>query len=101
MDYADPIQSLQILTSTNNSNMGHYNSRTYDQAIQHVEGTDALNKSARYQDLIKAAKTAMTDQAVTPLYEAHTSTLVNPKVKGVIYNKFNGSADYRQAYIAD
>ncbi|WP_414966218.1 ABC transporter substrate-binding protein, partial [Lactiplantibacillus plantarum] len=45
MDYADPIQSLQILTSTNNSNMGHYNSRTYDQAIQHAEGTDALNKS--------------------------------------------------------
>ncbi|WP_418611159.1 peptide ABC transporter substrate-binding protein [Levilactobacillus brevis] len=101
MDYADPIQSLQILTSTNNSNMGHYNSRTYDQAIQHAEGTDALNKTARYQDLIKAAKTAMTDQAVTPLYEAHTSTLVNPKVKGVIYNKFNGSADYRQAYVAD
>ena len=99
MDYADPIQSLQILGSTNNSNMGHYHSKTYDQALAAAEGKDALKPTQRYQDLVKAAKTAMTDQAVTPLYDARTNILVNPKVKGVVYNQFDGSADYRAAYV--
>jgi oligopeptide transport system substrate-binding protein len=101
MDNADPIQSLQILASTNNSNMGHYDSKTYDRAITHAEGVDALKPTARYQDLLTAAKTALTDQAVTPLYEARTNTLVNPQIKGVVYNKFNGSLDYQHAYVTD
>lgn len=101
MDYADPIQSLQILQSANNSNMGHYDSKAYDGALKAAEGTDALNKTARYQDLVAAAQTALKDQAVTPLYESRTSSLVNPKIKGVVYNKFNGDADYRTAYVAN
>ena len=99
MDFADPIQSLQILGSTNNSNMGHYDSEAYDQALTAAEGSDALNSTQRYQDLVKAARTAMTDQAVTPLYDARTSTLVTPEIKGVVYNKFNGQPDYRTAYV--
>jgi len=99
MDFADPIQSLQILGSTNNSNMGHYDSATYDRALNAAEGNDALQSTQRYQDLVKAARTVMTDQAVTPLYDARTSTLVDPNIKGVVYNKFNGSADYRTAYV--
>ncbi|MGX6427797.1 peptide ABC transporter substrate-binding protein [Levilactobacillus yonginensis] len=101
MDYADPIQSLQILESTNNSNMGHYDSKTYDQALNASEGRDALKSTARYTDLVKAAQTAANDQAVTPLYEGRTGTLVNSKIKGVVYNKFNGSADYTHAYVGD
>ncbi|MFD1454095.1 peptide ABC transporter substrate-binding protein [Levilactobacillus lanxiensis] len=101
MDNADPIQSLQILSSTNNSNMGHYSNKTYDQALTKSEGVDALKPTARYQDLLTAARTALRDQAVTPLYEARTNTLVNPKIKGVVYNKFNGSPDYQHAYVTD
>ncbi|MFC6207237.1 peptide ABC transporter substrate-binding protein [Levilactobacillus tongjiangensis] len=101
MDYADPIQSLQILESTNNSNMGDYDSKTYDQALNASEGRDALKSTARYTDLVKAAQTAAKDQAVTPLYEGRTGTLVSPKIKGVVYNKFNGSADYTHAYVGD
>lgn len=101
MDYADPIQSLQILESTNNSNMGHYDSKAYDQALNASEGRDALKSTARYADLVKAAQTAAKDQAVTPLYEGRTGILVNPKIKGVVYNKFNGSADYTHAYVSD
>ncbi|MDT7013398.1 peptide ABC transporter substrate-binding protein [Levilactobacillus namurensis] len=99
MDFADPINSLEILESTNNSNMGHYRSTTYDNALKAAEGADALKPAQRYQDLVKAAKTAMTDQAVTPLYDARTSILADPNVKGVVYNKFNGQADYRTAYV--
>ncbi len=101
MDYADPIQSLQILESKNGSNMGHYTSKAYDQALANSEGKDALNQTARYAELVKAAQTAAKDQAVTPLYEGRTGTLVNPKLKGVVYNKFNGNADYRLAHIAN
>lgn len=100
MDYADPIQSLQILESTNNSNMGHYSSKAYDGALAAAEGIDALKPTARYADLVKAAHIALKDQAVTPLYEGRTGVLVNPKLKGVVYNQFNGSADYRTASVA-
>lgn len=99
MDFADPIQSLQIITSDNNSNMGHYQSQAYDRAIKLAEGPDALKANARYHDLVTAAQTALKDQAVTPLYEGRTSSLVNPNLRGVTYNQFNGIADYRTAYL--
>ncbi|WP_047998673.1 peptide ABC transporter substrate-binding protein [Lactiplantibacillus herbarum] len=99
MDYADPSQSLTILTGDSNSNMGHYQSKTFDQAMQDADGKDALNATARYQDLVKAAQTAANDQAVTPLYDGRSHVLVNSKLKGVTYNNFSGAADYRTAYV--
>ena len=99
MDFADPSQALTILTSTSNSNMGHYHSATFDQAMQAADGKDALNPTARYQDLLKAEKLAMHDQAVTPLYEGRSQLLVKSKLKGVVTNEFSGAMDYRTAYV--
>lgn len=99
MDFADPSQSLTILTGDSNSNMGHYQSKAYDQAMQAADGPDALNATKRYQDLVQAAKTALTDQAVTPLYEGRSHLLVKSHLKGVIYNNFSGAANYRTAYV--
>lgn len=99
MDFADPSQALTILTSKSNSNMGHYQSKPYDQAMVAAEGTDAMTPTTRYQDLVKAAKTAMTDQAVTPLYEGRSHILVKSRVKGVVYDKFSGDMNFRTAYV--
>ncbi|BDZ29601.1 peptide ABC transporter substrate-binding protein [Lactiplantibacillus sp. WILCCON 0030] len=99
MDFADPSQALTILTSKSNSNMGHYHNSAYDQAMTDADGKDALNAPARYQDLVQAAKTAMQDQAVTPLYEGGSNVLIKPHLKGVVINKFSGAMNYRTAYI--
>ena len=99
MDFADPTQALTILTSDSNSNMGHYQSGTYDAAMNAADGKDAMNDSARYQDLVKAAKTATNDQAVTPLYESRSRMLVNSDLHGVVYNKFSGALDFRTAFV--
>ncbi|RMW42523.1 peptide ABC transporter substrate-binding protein [Lactiplantibacillus pentosus] len=99
MDFADPSQSLTILTSDSNSNMGHYQSKSYDRAMQAAEGIDALNATKRYQDLVQAGKIALNDQAVTPLYEGRSSILVKSHLQGVVYNNFSGAANYRTAYV--
>ncbi|PWG00438.1 peptide ABC transporter substrate-binding protein [Levilactobacillus bambusae] len=99
MDFADPSQALTILTSDSNSNMGHYSSQTYDADMAKADGSDANNAPARYQDLITAEKTALKDQAVTPLYEGGSHILVKPTVHGVVSNKFNGNLDFRTAYM--
>lgn len=99
MDFADPTQALTILTSDSNSNMGHYQSKAYDTAMNTADGKDALNNTARYHDLAKAAQTAGKDQAVTPLYESRSRMLVKSSLHGVVYNKFSGAMDFRTAYV--
>ncbi|WP_412989351.1 peptide ABC transporter substrate-binding protein [Pediococcus siamensis] len=99
MDFADPSQVLTILTSSSNSNMGHYQSKAYDTAMNAAAGADATNSSVRYQDLMQAAQTALKDQAVTPLYESRSRLLVKSNLHGVIYNKFSGALDFRQAFV--
>lgn len=99
MDFADPSRALTILTSSSNSNMDHYRSKAYDQLMDQADDHDALNATARYQDLVQAAKRATKDQAGVPLYEGSMNLLVKPNLKGVIYNNFSGVADYRTAFL--
>lgn len=99
MDFADPSRGLTILTSSSNSNMGHYQNKRYDQLMQQADGSDALNPTKRYQDLVQAAKLATTDQAGVALYEGRSNLLVKPKLKGVVYNNFSGVPSYRTAYV--
>jgi len=67
--------------------------------VAKADGSDAMNTTARYQDLVKAAKTAMQDQAVTPLYEGRSHILVKSHLKGVVYNQFSGDMNFRTAYV--
>ncbi|WP_353989598.1 peptide ABC transporter substrate-binding protein [Pediococcus argentinicus] len=99
MDFADPDQSLTILTSHSNSNMGHFKNKTFDNLMTKADGTDALKDSDRYNDLLQAAKIVAKEQAVTPLYEGRTHVLVNPRLKGVVFNNFSGAMNFRTAYV--
>ncbi|RRK10944.1 peptide ABC transporter substrate-binding protein [Lactiplantibacillus garii] len=99
MDFADPSRALTILTSSSNSNMGHYNNKAFDQLMKKADDVDALNVTKRYQDLVQAAKRATKDQAGVSLYEGSTNMLVKSNLKGVVYNNFSGVASYRTAYL--
>ncbi|MFT8908957.1 MAG: peptide ABC transporter substrate-binding protein, partial [Lentilactobacillus diolivorans] len=96
-DFADPITFLTLFTSNNSENNGKWSNSTYDQLIKRSNTTDALKPKQRYQDLIQADKILSENQGVTPIYQNNTTDLVNPKLKGVVYDKINGHYDFKSA----
>lgn len=98
-DFADPISFLSQFTSTNPENNGKWRNQAFDQAIKDSNNKDANNATKRWQDLINAEKILATDQGITPIYQANGIDLVNPKLKGVVYDRINGHYDYRTAYL--
>ncbi|WP_412936328.1 peptide ABC transporter substrate-binding protein [Lactiplantibacillus plantarum] len=99
-DFNDPISHLQIMTNNSGYNYGKYNSSTYNALVNKAQNQDANDTSARWQDMIKAEKTIMKDQGITPLYQTVYSYLQNPKVKGIIHNTAGTQWNYKYAYIA-
>lgn len=98
-DFADPYTFLQIFPSDSAQNHTGWSKQKYDQAI-----TDSLNKDAaapqkRWADLIKANQILMKEQVVTPVYQNNNEDLVNPRLKGVNYNRINGHYMYKKAYL--
>ncbi|KRK88654.1 peptide ABC transporter substrate-binding protein [Lentilactobacillus sunkii] len=98
-DFADPISFLSQFTSDNPENNGKWSNKEFDQAIEDSNNKDANNATKRWQDLINAEKILATDQGITPIYQANGIDLVNPKLKGVVYDRINGHYDYRTAYL--
>lgn len=99
-DFADPISFISIMTSNNSENNGKWSNKAFDAAINRSNNQDANNPTKRWQDLIDAEKTLASDQGLTSLYQSNGLDLVNPKLKGVIYDRINGHYDYRNAYLA-
>lgn len=100
-DFADPYTFLQIFPSDSAQNHTGWQNEAYDQAITDSLDKNAANKTARWNDLVKAEKILMKDQVVTPIYQQNNEDLVNPKLKGISYNQINGHYSYKTAYIAN
>ncbi|WP_263852135.1 ABC transporter substrate-binding protein [Lactiplantibacillus pentosus] len=98
-DFADPISFLSMFTSDNSENNGKWSSSAFDSDIENSNTRDANNAKARWNDLISAEKTLAKDQGITSLFQSNGIDLVNPKLKGVIYDRINGHYDYRNAYL--
>lgn len=99
-DFNDPISHLQIMTANSGYNYGKYNSSTYNALVDKAQNQDANNVNARWQDMLKAERTIMQDQGITPLYQTVYSYLQNPSVKGIIHNTAGTQWNYKYAYIA-
>ncbi|WP_318767031.1 peptide ABC transporter substrate-binding protein [Lactiplantibacillus carotarum] len=99
-DFNDPISHLAIMTSNSGYNYGKYDSSTYNALVKKAQNQDANNADARWQDMLKAERTIMQDQGITPLYQTVYSYLQNPKVKGIIHNTAGTQWNYKYAYIA-
>lgn len=98
-DFNDPISFLELLTSDNGLNVGHYKSTTYDQLIAKAEGEDATKPEQRWQDLLTAAQLVNREQAVTPLYQSVYPDLMRHTIKGVIHNTAGTQWNYKYASI--
>lgn len=97
-DFADPISDLGIMTSTNDYNFGKWTNSTYDQAIKTANSTTSTSK--RWAALSKAEKTIGEDQGVAPLSQNVIAQMVNPKLKGLVYNTAGINYNFKSAYMA-
>lgn len=98
-DFTDPISFLSLFTSDNSYNNGRYNSSTYDTAIKNATGKDANNETARWNDMVTAEKTLMTDQGIAPIYQQAEAHLTRTSLKGIIYNTAGSQYNYKYMYV--
>ncbi|MFD0898636.1 peptide ABC transporter substrate-binding protein [Loigolactobacillus binensis] len=99
-DFGDPITFMDLLTSTNSYNNGKWRNASYDKNVSASKNANAANPDARWQNLLDAENTLMTEQGVAPVYQQNEFHLVNSKVKGIVYHQTGASYDYKTTYIA-
>ena len=97
-DFADPISDLGIMTSTNDYNFGKWTNKSFDEAINTANSTTSTK--ARWAALAKAEKEIGTDQGVAPLSQNVVAQMVNPKLKGLVYNTAGINYNFKEAYMA-
>jgi len=97
-DFADPISDLGIMTSTNDYNFGKWTNKSFDDAIKTANSTTSTK--ARWAALAKAEKEIGTDQGVAPLSQNVVAQMVNPKLKGLVYNTAGINYNFKEAYMA-
>lgn len=101
-DYNDPY-TFALFTSDGTYNDGLWKNATYDQNVADSAGKNALNKEARFKNLITADQTLVKDYGVLPLYTGSFSGsgpfLQRPYVKGIIYNSAGINWNYKEAYV--
>ncbi len=98
-DYPDPSDFLDLMTSKNSYNYGHWSNAQYDALVKKSESTDANNEAARWSDMVQAEKVLMKDQGVVPLYQQSLATLTRSNVKGVLFIPTSPEIDWTSAYM--
>ncbi|WP_461244054.1 peptide ABC transporter substrate-binding protein [Secundilactobacillus muriivasis] len=99
-DYSDPSTDLDILTSTNSYNNGQWTNKQYDAYIKAADNAPAGQDQQRWNDMVSAEKVLLKDQGVIPLYQVTMPQLLNPKVKGLIYNTAGTPFNFKEMYVA-
>jgi oligopeptide transport system substrate-binding protein len=100
-DYADPSSFLDLFTTDNSYNRGHYSNPEYDKLVENAATTHANNAEARWQDMLDAEKVIMDDMGVIPLYQKAEAHLRSDKVKNVVYHSTGAKYDFKWTYIED
>lgn len=96
-DFADPISFLDLLTTGNTQNDGKWSNTQYDQLID--KSKNEANSTKRFSEMSQAENILMDDQGVSPLYHQTQAWLVNPNVKGVVYNGAGAAYSFKTAYV--
>ncbi|MCV3555781.1 peptide ABC transporter substrate-binding protein [Pediococcus ethanolidurans] len=98
-DFSDPISDLGLFTSTNSFNNGKWGNKEYDKLIDAANNGDANNTEKRWEDMVKAEKLLMSQQANAPLYNGVAPQLINTKVKGYVYNTAGVPWNWKGMYV--
>ncbi|WP_396022421.1 peptide ABC transporter substrate-binding protein [Bombilactobacillus folatiphilus] len=97
--FADPINFLDIWEANSSYNTSGFKDAKFDHYLDLSENEYAQNATKRWQAQQKAEKRLMDLQATLPLYQATKAQLMNPKVKGVVYNGSGVPYDWKTTYI--
>lgn len=100
-DYADPSSFLDLFTTDNSYNRGHYSNAEYDKLVESAATTNANDSEARWKDMLDAEKIIMDDMGVIPLYQKAEAHLRSEKVKDVVYHSTGAKYDFKWTYIED
>lgn len=95
-DYMDPMSMMSLFVSYNTQNNGGYSNRRYDELIERAASTDDQN--IRMSAMHEAEKIFIEDMGAIPIYFYTEPLLVNPKLKGVVYNPL-GFHKFSYAYL--
>ncbi|UQS86310.1 peptide ABC transporter substrate-binding protein [Nicoliella spurrieriana] len=98
-DYPDPITFLDLFTSDNAYNNGHWKNAEYDKYVSDAEGKDANNAGKRWDDLVNAEKVLMDNAGIVPLYQPVLSQVRKDNVKGLEYSTTGPGFNFRDTYI--
>ncbi|TPR24674.1 peptide ABC transporter substrate-binding protein [Apilactobacillus micheneri] len=98
-DFPDPISFLSLFTSNGTYNNGKWSNAKYDSLINKAEGTDANNSNKRWNDLVNAEKTLMSEQGIIPIYYQVRPIAIKPRISGVQFFPTGSPYDLRNIRI--
>ena len=97
-DFSDPISDLGIMTTNNSYNFGHWANANYDAAVKAANATTSTPE--RWEEMSKAERIIGTDEGVAPLSQNVIAQMLNPKLKGLVYNTAGLDYNFKSAYMA-
>ncbi|UQS86309.1 peptide ABC transporter substrate-binding protein [Nicoliella spurrieriana] len=98
-DYPDPVTFLQLFTTNNAYNNGHWSNTKYDTLMDNAEGKDANNVNKRWNDMVDAEKVLMSNDGIIPLYQSVRPQVQKSNVKGIQYSPTGAGFNFRETYI--
>ncbi|MFC4620112.1 peptide ABC transporter substrate-binding protein [Camelliibacillus cellulosilyticus] len=97
-DYQDPMTFLDYFTSTNSGDTGGWVDKHYDDLIK--KANNLGNNPAERWKVMQEAEQYLVEQApVVPTYQKGSAVVVKPYVKGIVFQSYGSSIDYRHAKI--
>lgn len=101
-DYEDPINFLEIYQSTGGLNTSGYVSEVYDQGINEVKSTLAIDPLKRWEKMLELEKLLIEQDAViTPIYQGAQAYLLAPEVKNLLVLPLGRTVSYRLVSIEE
>ena len=85
MDYNDPSNMIELITTTNGNNDGKYSNPEFDAA---VEASKVADKSVHFQKLHEAEDMLMADAACIPVAYYNDFWLQSPSLKGTWHSPY-------------
>lgn len=99
-DYAEPSTFINLFKDGSGFNDGKFVNTAYQDAITKATTMpDVNNTAARNKDYKTAEQALYKESSVTPLVFVNAADLVNPKLKGVVFNAVGLQFDLKEAYI--
>ena len=95
-DYRDPMTMLEIMLKGNSFNYGAFSNPQYDKLVS--DAKKSSDNVARMNYMINAEKILIDEMPLIPLYHRTFTLMVNPKLKGIVYNAL-GKHKFNYCYI--